>query len=1738
MTAVMRRFVCLFAVILGIAAPGLAAADLQELGAAAYEYRNRLYGVAAAEGPYEEVRAELDALIAGEDHAAAEALAESMVPAGYDNYQLWRDLAAIKTRLGKGLDAGYAAYLATEMAFDTPQRAEAFKLLGQALEAINRPGDALDAYDRAVELTQDADARAAYKRLSRAVPFQVATTEVAIEGDRPDACIVFDRRVLGTRQLSYDDYVRIDPDVQVAYRAIDRRLCLDGLEYGRSYQVTLKRGLPAEIGALQEDRVVDLAIGDRAPSVGFARQAYVLPKIGSTGVPLTTVNVDFTRLKLLRINDRNLVNELNRGSFLTNLYNWDSERIAAETGEKIWEGTMPVEGERNRRVETSVPVAEMIPEIKPGVYLLMARQASPDEAPEQANEYWDAYATQWLVISDLGLATMSGEDGLNVFARSLETAQPLFRVKVQLLARNNEVLASALTDRHGQAHFDPGLLRGKDGRTATAVTAFRKDGDFSFLDLTRAAYDLSDRGVGGRVAPSNLDVFLYTDRGVYRPGETVRLGALLRDWSGNAKADLPISLRVLRPDGVEAQRFDNLPGVVGGFQQDIAISEAARTGQWTIEAFVDPAAPAIASETFLVEEVVPARIETKLTASAATIAPNQPVEVTGTAKFLYGAPAADLKVKADLVVAPDSDPFPQFEGYRFGLQEEEADPMRIALPEGRTDAAGGFALPVQLEEVPDVQAPLKATLRVEVYEFGGRPVIESVTLPVRNRDLYLGIKPLFADDEVAENSAAEFEIIALGKDGQPVAAPALQYRLVREEWDYNWFFAEGAWDYQVSIRDGDARAGTTQAGGTEPVTISETVQWGNFRLEVYDPESGVASSVRFHAGWSAKPGSGQSPDRLQVVADQESYQAGATAQIMLRAPFAGEALVAIATDRVLSTRVVSVPAEGRTVEIEIDPEWGAGAYVLASMFRPGAEQDRGPGRAVGVAWLGIDAAPRTLQVQMTVPEKVTPRQKVEIPVALSNLAGSKVYLTVAAVDEGILTLTDFATPDPVEYFFGKKRLQVELRDLYGQLIDGKAGRRGQIREGGDGGLDQRGAPKNIQMVALYSGLVEVGADGKAAVAFEIPDYNGRLRLMAVAYDEKNVGWAEAGLVVRDPVVAEISAPRFLAPGDKSTLSLSLQNLDGPAGRYEAAITSAGDVQVGQEAALAVELAPGAGTQARVAILGQRVGDGVITLSVKGPDGFALERRFSIPVRPANAPVTETLSRRMQPGDALTLSQAALDPYLEGATLRASFSTTPNLDVQTILANLEHYPYGCLEQTISRAYPLLVAGDVAELWSLDDRYKQVDQQQLQKAIRSTLSRQRYDGLFGLWTAYDPAEPWLSAFTMDFLIGAKAKGFAIPESAIESGLDGLRRVAAGEGGSTSDHDRYGRGPSAQAYASYVLAREGRAKLADLRYAAEQVSRESAPALALAHMGAALAMAGEQQRAAELFDAAIAANERRGSGWWDYGSKLRDLAAIAALIPEAKLPGLDPTPLLERIADLQGTDRWLSTQEQVWLLLAARANAGKSSGLQLALSDGNEVAQDRDLYLMPAVAALSGGLSVTNRGAAPVYAKATVTGVPKEDLPASDEGFTITRTIYRTDGTEFDPTQVRQNDLLVVVLSGRASADVNHQALITDLLPAGFEAEVASLANTRQTSELSWLQQQTAPIYTEFRDDRFVAAFDIYDSESGASNREFNFTYLVRAVTPGDYKLPAPAIEDMYKPTYRGRGTAGRVQILPAE
>ena len=1726
----------LLAVILLMFGQAAFASDLSDLERNAQAYRERIIAAAAGLDPQLIEQRVSEATEAEQKGRFAEAAGKlkQAIGLGHERSADWAKLSELEERAGALEDAASAAYLAAQ-SYAGEARGFAMLRVAKLLDGGNKVDAAIAAYEAALHDSWDSDANSRLEQLRESEAFHAVNSRLEMAGETPRACIEFKDVLQAPEALHYQDYVKIEPQVDSSFALADGgvTLCIAGLAFGTEYRVQLLPGLPSAEGeALADAETLNFAVGDRQPSIGFRDSAYVLPKVGSTGVPVITVNTESVALRLMRINDRKLVDQMVDQRFLVNLSGYDAEDIVNRSGELIWKGSMAVENQRNKRVVTAFPIQDVVPETKPGIYVLMASQYKPGEDENEDGDFrWNGQATQWLVVSDLGLTTFSGSDGLTVAVHSLESGNPLNRIEVRLIARDNEVLASVTSDRFGLAKFDPGLLRGEGGRTATAVMAFRKDGDFSFLDLTRAAFDLSDRGVGGRAMAGDTDLFFYSDRGVYRPGETVHAVGLLRNQGAKAITGLPVVFKLLRPDGVESARFTNVKDEGGGYQLDIPIAATARTGSWTLEAYVDPEGAPISDMSYLVEDVIPARIETEVKPSVEALAPDTDATIAVKAKFLYGAPAADLPVKADLTIARDDDPFPQLKGYRFGLADEKVEPVRTPLDDSKTDAQGAATLPLSLGEMPDTAQPLAATLRVEVYEFGGRPVIKSQKLAIRNRPFSIGIKPLFEGDESPSSAPVDFEVMAVDAKGQPIDRAGLSYRFVEEDWDYQWYFANNGWDYDVVVRDKGVANGNVNATAASPAKLTVNVEWGHYRLEVFDAASSTASSVRFFAGWWAKPGTSTTPDRMQVVSDKDLYEAGDQAEIRLAAPFTGQALVTIATDRVLESRLVDVPEAGSSIKVKIDPAWGAGAYVLVNAFRPGAADQHGPGRAIGTAWLAIDPKPRQLQVAMTVPDKVLPRQSVSIPVTVANLSGGAAYLTLAAVDEGILQLTDFKSPDPLGHYFGKRRLGLEIRDLYGQLIDGREGKRGDIREGGDeSGLGNRGAPPELKLVALFSGLVKLDDMGKATVKLDIPDYNGRLRLMAVAWDGTNVGSAEAGLVVRDPVVALSSAPRFLAPGDRSTFSVSIQNLDAAPGSYHIVLSASDAVQLGDGAVFDAELKSSDTVNKAVPLLGRKLGIGKVTMTITGPNNFTLTHDSEVPVRPAQTPMAQSLSRVLQPGESFTLSKSALTQFLpETASMQASMSARPNLDVPRVLSDLSHYPYGCLEQTTSVAFPLLYVRELAEIWGVDDAALSGDKERIQAAVDRAFEHERSDGQFGLWSGSDPADRWLSAYAMDFLTEAKTQGYHISELGYRNGLKGLQLIMGGY--SEDDAETL----NARAYALYVLAKAKTGTLSDLRYFNDTYLNRLPTPIAAAQLGAALAMSGDMERAGKAFAKARTDAERAVRGYWDYGSEwygsgLRDMAALITLMVEAKVPGADVGDLLDRVGGEMGSRSYLSTQEEAWILRAAHATAQDQAKVKLALSNGTAADQTKPYLVMAGLDELQQDLTVTNQGDQVVYLRATASGVPAEALPAISSGAEVDRNFFSLDGKPIELGKLKQNDVLVAVITGHFNDDTTHRAMVIDLLPAGLEIENERLTNTRRTGDFAWLPELTEGNYSEYRDDRYIAAFDTRPENRGS----FTFAYILRAVTPGQYKAPAIELEDMYKPEIRARGPMGEATV----
>lgn len=1665
---------------------------------------------------------------------AAIASQETAIAAGADPVAAWLNLSQLwQARAEQKQDdearnrarertrqAAWNAYQAARAPFE---RARTLFRLGELYDRDQEPKQAIAAFREALELEDNPRIAKRYQELADANAFQIKGVEVESDSATPKICLKFSDDLAKGRQLHYEDYLVIEPTIQPVANAQGPRLCVEGVSHGQSYTIKARAGIPSATGEkTRTGQDFTATVADRQPTLGFRGANYVLPKAGGQQLPLISVNLDSARLRVLRINDRNLLREIESRRITKLLDGYDLNAIAQRSGEPVWEGVLTLAGgERNQEVTTAVPVNEFLRDPQPGIYIVAAQPAKEDP-----NSY-ENQATQWLVVSDIGLFTLRGGDGLHVFARSLATARPLTGVELRLYARNNGELGKAVTDGKGYVRFDPGLLRGGGGREPAALMAFG-DGDYNFLDLTKPAFDLSDRGVEGRPAPGAVDAFLYTERGVYRPGETVELMTLVRDSRGQARPDAPPILKVFRPDEVETAQLRPGQPALGGYHVQLPLALNARTGSWTVKAYTDPKGEPVGQISFQVEDFVPQRLKLELSSTATVLKPGEPAVVDIDGRFLYGAPAANLKAEAEIVLGEDPHPYPAFPGYRFGLAQDSWTAQRFPVALAGTDTQGKAQAQVTLNEIPDTTRPLQARVRVSLFEPGGRPVTRSLNLPYRIQPFVIGIKPRFGDEGIGTGQEAAFDVIALDPLGQPLARNGLRAELVREEYQYYWYHDDGRWNYKLVIRDSAPVASQTLAlAAGQPALITQRgLDWGHYRLDVLDPNTGIASSVRFTAGWFESPGEGDTPDQMKVTLDQPRYQAGQTAKLFLRAPFAGEVLLNVVGDRLWLSKTVNVPVDGATVELPIPAEWGPGVYIAATAFRPADNTaQRGPGRAIGVAWVGLDPAPRTLNIALNAPAEWKPRQTVELPVTVTGLdPGQPAYVTVAAVDEGILQLTDFLTPDPVKHFLGKRRLGMQLLDLYGKLIE-TGGRPGQLRVGGDADsrqLDASGV-RTVKTLALFSGPVALDANGQAKIPLTLPDFNGQLRLMAVAWDRTRLGRAEAAPLVRDPLVARVYLPRFLAPEDESRVSVTVQNLSAAPGDYSIRLSADGAVAVTEPAAFTFTVADSTvqnSASRTFALRGLKPGVGRVRLHLDGPNGFQLARESEIGVRPAQTIAGTRAARRLNPGESLRLDAGLLRDYLPGTgQARLSFASRPNLDVPELLAQLDRYPYGCLEQTVSRALPLLYFNRVAEVWVGQDATEAGLRARVQEAIQRILTLQDANGGFGLWSPDSEVEDWLSAYAMDFLVRARQEQYLMPENAWQRGLQRLQERL-------NDEDFAEAQLGWRAYALYVLARAQQAAIGDLRYLHDNHLRKLPTALAQAQLGAALARYGEMGRAQEALTAALNRTDRASVR--DYGSLLRDRAALLALLAESGLLPERTPQLAEELAAEANQRRYASTQEQAWLLLAAHALLKQRGQLRLAV-DGQPVTAD-PFYLSPTAEQLFKGTSVVNQGSEPVWTVTNLSGIPAAIQPPAQEGFTISRRYYTRAGKDVDPSRIRQHELLVVVITGEARGRESQQALVVDLLPAGLEIEHARLAHNTSTTEIAWLPELTETLHTEFRDDRFVAALDI---DAGAK-RTFILAYLVRAVTPGVYRQPAVYVEDMYKPWQFGRGAMGTVKV----
>ena len=772
---------------------------------------------------------------------------------------------------------------------------------------------------------------------------------------------------------------------------------------------------------------------------------------------------------------------------------------------------------------------------------------------------------------------------------------------------------------------------------------------------------------------------------------------------------------------------------------------------------------------------------------------------------------------------------------------------------------------------------------------------------------------------------------------------------------------------------------------------SFTLSWGAHRLTVIDRENNTSSTTQFYVGWYGGSDSDEeTPDTLRVASDKENYAPGETARVRIEAPFAGEAMLAIATDRIISTRNVEVPAGGTTIDMPVSADWGPGAYALVTAWRPlDKPADRTPTRAIGLAWLGLDPKLRTLAVQIGTPEKITPRQRIEVPIKVGNLGGEEAFVTLAAVDEGILQLTRFKTPDPADYYFGKRRLGVAMRDDYGRLLETRADDLGRIRVGGDagdiGGLDI--VP--TRTVALFSGPVKLDAQGEAKIAIEVPDFIGQLRLMAVAYAKSRVGSADQRLYVRDAVSADVVLPRFLAPNDRGRLALSLHNIDGQAGDYRLTVQATGAVSLDRPVAETRRLAAGQRELLTWPLVaGNEAGFGKVAVEVSGPGNFAVRREWDIQVRAAQTPsAVDTVSqlgrrprahaRPQRHGELRARHRAGRRVADAHSRHRRRGPAAGARQVSVRLHRADDQPRPAVALLQRRGAAGLRAGRSAHRRSragggLPHR-RHAAARRLVRHVGPLLARRR-----------------MAAELCPRLPAARPR----PADGGAVGLAAARPDLAQPHGRTSSRPtpRPMPGTCWPRPASPIPAASATSRTRTPARSATAWPGRSSPPRSTTWPSPAGRGWPSPRRARRSND-----YDRRDY----YGSPLRNRAALLALAAEAGgREGFTQVAALvgER---LTANADYTTTQEQAWLVMAAHAMAGRRRARLLArrrAEDGDARSggdQPRPRRHRSAACALK------NEGDSPVWMQVTARGVPNEPLPAASQGLSVQREFLTLDG-----------------------------------------------------------------------------------------------------------------------------------------
>ena len=1214
------------------------------------------------------------------------------------------------------------------------------------------------------------------------------------------------------------NYIKFNPAVAytVEYTDYGATLRSDKFQAENSYTLTIAKGLRGQVGGvLKEDYNGSVAFGQLESQISFTNsKAIYLSRRGGGNMEVRITNTKKIKLVISKIYESNLLmaerygyypRETDQEDFAAyeKEYGNYSEATAGDVlySKEIDTRSLPKSG--NGRILNLSQFEDRLPDAK-GIYHVMIRSAE---------DYW-VRDSRFVSFSDIGLIAKQGPDKMYVFANSIKTAGPLQGVTVNVYGANNQLLGTGATNAEGAAEVAV-ATKNFAGFKPAMVIAKTAD-DFTYLPFNNTRVNTSRFDVGGKRAnATGLDAFIYAERDIYRPGEKVNFSVILRDKAWKSPGEIPVKLKFLLPNGKELKALRKSLNEQGATEGSVEISASAITGSYTLEVYSSNDV-LLASKNFMIEEFVPDRIKVAAQLDKPFLRPAESAILNVHAINFFGPPAAHRHYEAEIQVRQKPFSVKKYSDYNFSLanQSEFHDKE---VKEGKTDGDGnaliGYTVPAMYRNA----GLLQASFYVTVFDETGRPVSRRVATDIYTQEVFHGIK-----DEGGYyyplNQPVKFALVSVNKEGAPVTATA-RLQVIKHEYKTVLVKSGSYFRYESQKEDKVMQEQEITVGANTVMNYIPRSP-GDYEIRISRPGANAYVSKRFYSygAWGGESSSFEvnTEGQIDIELDRETYQSGSQAKLLFKTPFSGRMLVTLETDRVVSYQYLDVAKRTASLDIKLTGEYIPNVYVTATLFKPHEVSDIPLTVAHGFQNIKVEEPKRKIPVEITAQKSVRSRTRQKVKVRA--LPGS--YVTLAAVDNGVLQVSDFKTPDPYGYYYQKRALQVNAYDMYPLLFPEIRARLSSTGGDGDLSMDKRVNPmpaKRFKILSYWSGIKKASGSGVAEFEFDIPQFSGEVRLMAVAFKDERFGSSESAMKVADPIVLSSALPRFMSPGDTVLVPVTISNTTSRAATGQAVLTASGPAKILGSASQNISIDPNSETKAHF----QVVASPSINVAKISVNVTALGEKFTeeteISVRPPSTLQKLSGSGSVVGGSTQRITIPQQDFIAGSFKYNLVVSRSPVAELAEQLQYLIQYPYGCTEQTISAAFPQLYYGDFANLLGKSETSQNANTNVLE-AIRKIKMRQLYNGAVTLWDGQGREDWWTTVYAAHFLLEAKKAGFDVDNSLLETMLayiaNRLRTKEAILYYYNRDQNKK-IAPKEVAYSLYVLALAGRAQVSAMNY-----------------------------------------------------------------------------------------------------------------------------------------------------------------------------------------------------------------------------------------------------------------------------------------------------------------------------------